>query len=361
MSHTKEDLKELQSKSLEEKIQISTARIIEWYEHWDGKVAISFSGGKDSTVLLDLVRNIYPDVPAIFCDTGLEFPEIRDFVKSITNVEILKPKKSFVQVLSEVGYPLGSKRTSLNIEYGRKARERNDEAKFNEYCNGVRHGKDGTNYVYMPICKQLRPLIDAPVRISNKCCDIMKKKPIHEYCKRTGRKTINGTMATESKQRELGWIKTGCNVFSIGREVSHPMSFWTEQDVLLYIKRYHLPYASVYGDLIELQNGQLEFTGRQRTGCVFCGFGCHLEKEPNRFQTLAKTHPQLYDYCMRGGKYDDSGMWIPDKGLGMAKVLDYINVKWWNDGDEAKRDEYRAKYKEKEEIEQSRKKSSQTD
>lgn len=78
MSHTKEDLKELQSKSLEEKIQISTARIIEWYEHWDGKVAISFSGGKDSTVLLDLVRNIYPDVPAIFCDTGLEFPEINE-------------------------------------------------------------------------------------------------------------------------------------------------------------------------------------------------------------------------------------------------------------------------------------------
>ena len=94
---------------------------------------------------------------------------------------------------------------------------------------------------------------------------------------------------------------------------------------------------------------------------MFCGYGCHLEKEPNRFQTFAKTHPQLYDYCMRGGKYDDSGMWIPDKGLGMAKVLDYINVKWWNDGDEAKRDEYREKYKEKEEIEQSRKKSSQTD
>ena len=60
-------------------------------------------------------------------------------------------------------------------------------------------------------------------------------------------------------------------------------------------------------------------------------------------------------------KYDESGMWVPDKGLGMAKVLDYITVKWWNDGDEAKRDEYRAKYKEKEEIEQSRKKSSQTD
>ena len=79
MSHTKEDLKELQSKSLEEKIQISTARIIEWYEHWDGKVYISNSGGVDSTVLSDLVHRVYPDVPDVYCDTGLEYPELRDF------------------------------------------------------------------------------------------------------------------------------------------------------------------------------------------------------------------------------------------------------------------------------------------
>ena len=86
MSHTKEDLKELQSKTLEEKIQISTARIIEWYEGWEGQVYVSFSGGKDSTVLLDLVRKIYPDVPAVFADTGLEYPEIREFVKGYDNV-----------------------------------------------------------------------------------------------------------------------------------------------------------------------------------------------------------------------------------------------------------------------------------
>ena len=109
MSHTKEDLKELQSKSLEEKIQISTARIIEWYEHWDGKVAVSFSGGKDSTVLLDLVRNVYPDVIAVYSDTGLEFPEIRTFVKSFDNVAIVKPKLTFGEVVTKFGYPVISK------------------------------------------------------------------------------------------------------------------------------------------------------------------------------------------------------------------------------------------------------------
>ena len=89
---TKEDLKELQSKSLEEKIQISTARIIEWYENWEGQVFVSFSGGKDSTVLLDLVRKLYPDVEGVFFDTGLELPEIREFVKTKDNIKWLKPK-----------------------------------------------------------------------------------------------------------------------------------------------------------------------------------------------------------------------------------------------------------------------------
>lgn len=360
MSHTKEDLKELQSKSLEEKIQISTARIIEWYEHWDGNVFVSFSGGKDSTVLLDLVRRIYPDTKGVFVNTGLEYPEVVDFVKSINNIVILKPEKSFVQVLKSVGYPIGSKRTALNIEYGRKAINRGDIDAYNSYINGVRIGKkDGTRYNFMPVCKKLMPIVNAPVNISNKCCDIMKKKPLNNYCKQTRAKPINGTMTEESRQRLEGWVKTGCNVFTSGHEISHPLSFWTEQDILNYIYKYNLSYASAYGELKE-SNSVFYFTKCQRTGCVFCGFGCHLEKEPNRFQALAHTHPQLYDYCMRGGKYDEStGMWIPDKGLGMAKVLDYINVKWWNDGDEAKRDEYRAKYKEKEEYEQSRKKSSQ--
>lgn len=101
MSHTAEDLRALQAKTLEEKIQISTARIIEWYENWEGQVYVSFSGGKDSTVLLDLVRKIYPDVPAVFADTGLEYPEIREFVKGYDNVVWVKPKMTFSEVLTK--------------------------------------------------------------------------------------------------------------------------------------------------------------------------------------------------------------------------------------------------------------------
>lgn len=76
----------MQSWDLDRKIQVTTARIMEWYEHYNGLVYVAFSGGKDSTVLLDLVRRIYPDVPAVFCDTGLEFPEIRQFAMSVNIV-----------------------------------------------------------------------------------------------------------------------------------------------------------------------------------------------------------------------------------------------------------------------------------
>ena len=182
--------------------------------------------------------------------------------------------------------------------------------------------------------------------LGDKCCDIMKKNPAKRFEHESGLHPYVGTMAEESKQRESNWIKFGCNAFSKDRPTSNPLSFWSKSDVLEYLFKFNVPYCNaVYGDIV-CEGGTYTTTKQKRTGCVFCGYGCHLE-HPNKFQTLAQTHPQLYDYCMRGGKHDESGKWVPDKGLGMAKVLDFINVKWWNDGDEAKRDEYRAQYKEK--------------
>lgn len=109
------------------------------------------------------------------------------------------------------------------------------------------------------------------------------------------------------------------------------MSFWTEQDVLIYIKKQNLPIASVYGEIIleESAPQKLKCTGYKRTGCVFCCFGITAEKDKNRFERLRKMHPKHYDYCLNGGEYDPTdGLWKPSNdghGLGMKYVFDKIN------------------------------------
>ena len=97
------------------------------------------------------------------------------------------------------------------------------------------------------------------------------------------------------------------------------MSFWTEQDVLEYLRMTGIPYASVYGEIVE-ENGRLTTTGAKRTGCMFCMFGVHLEKEPNRFQRMALTHPKQYEFCIHK--------------LGCGSVLDFLHVPYAPNGGE---------------------------
>lgn len=300
---TKALLKEMQQLPLQRKIELSIAKIIEWYKNNDGKVYISFSGGKDSTVLLHLVRRVFPDVLAVFSDTGLEYPEIKEFVKTQENIKIIKPKISFRQVIEKYGYPVASKEIASVIE-------------------GARAGKDwalyrlnAPNTQRCAIKNRWKNLIDAPFKISAKCCWHMKKGPLKSFAKKSGLKPYIGNLAEESAMRENSWLVTGCNNYSKDGS-SQPLSFWTEQDILQYIKLCKLPIAKVYGDVIEV-DGKFTTTGVNRTGCIFCMFGVHFDKEPNRFQMLAQTHTQLYNYCMK--PYDKGG-------LGINKVLDYIKI-----------------------------------
>ena len=213
--------------------------------------------------------------------------------------------------------------------------------------------------------------LEAPFEISDLCCDIMKKKPAHEYEKGTGRKPIIATMATESVMRTQKWLQEGCNAFDVTRQNSKPMSFWTEQDVLLYIKEnadrmcktrinesktvmfygdrivsretgatienkeYYLPICSVYGDVVtdyeamgqcenqmsfadfgifDKERPLLKTTGCQRTGCVLCGFGCHLEKE-SRFLRLKETHPKFHNLLYI----------LKNNGVTYAEAIDWVN------------------------------------
>ena len=389
-AHQASDLKQMQSLPLEAKIRMTKERIKVWYESWTrfeifdtatgktrfetidtrdfraeptlkateyirsalpGQVYVSFSGGKDSTVLKHIVDSMYDDVPALFVNTGLEYPEIQKFVKEVqsgkydcfnSDVKIVRPEMRFDEVIKNYGYPVVSKEVAKNVYYARTGGEKNVHYKklFGLLTyNGEKSQFCSDNWKF---------LYDSDFLISQRCCDVMKKKPSKVYSKQTGRKSIVATMASEGRQRYIAWVRSGCNAFEGKTPRSAPLSFWTEQDILHYIKKYDVPYCSVYGEIQVKHNednfeGQinlidylgcyepediLETTGCDRTGCIFCMFGCHLEKEPNRFQSLKKTHPRQYQYCIGGGEMVD-GKWQPSKeGLGLGKVLDYIGVKY---------------------------------
>ena len=176
-------------------------------------------------------------------------------------------------------------------------------------------------------------LLDAPFEVSNQCCNVMKKNLVHRYARETGRKCITGQMASESRLRTQKWVDNGCNGFNLKEPVSNPMSFWMEQDVLRYIKENNIHICSVYGEIVrdEEIDGQismadigfaedtarLKTTGRNRTGCMFCGFGCHLEKDgQGRFEQMKTTHPKQYEYIMK--PWDEGG-------LGYKDVIDWLN------------------------------------
>lgn len=347
--HLPHDLKQMQSLPLDAKIIMTKQRIRQWYEYWDGMVYVSFSGGKDSTVLKHIVDSMYDDVPALFVNTGLEYPEIQRFVKDIkdgaydcftSDVEIVRPEMRFDEIIKKYGYPAISKDVAGCVYWAKRGSPTRIKR-----LNGELIMKNGQPSMFN--CAKWKFMLDAPFEVSNECCRIMKKKPSKKYEKETGRKPFLGLLAEESIKRQSAWMKTGCNAFNIDRPQSQPMAFWTEQDVLHYIKSYDVPYVSVYGDIVPKPNddwleGQLTVfdllddyddvplttTRCDRTGCIFCMFGCHLEKEPNRFQKLKETHPRQYEYCIGGGEMVD-GKWQPSKeGLGLGKVLDYIGVKY---------------------------------
>ena len=118
--HDAQRLKELQALPLERKIMITQTRIIEWYQKFNGNVYVSFSGGKDSTVLLHIARKMFPDIPAVFSNTGLEYYEIQRFTFWSDNVTIIRPKMRFDEVVSTYGYPLISKEVAEAIYYARR-------------------------------------------------------------------------------------------------------------------------------------------------------------------------------------------------------------------------------------------------
>lgn len=313
----KEELKLLQSYPLELKEKKSMARIQEAiYKYCFDGLYVSVSGGKDSLVLQHLVDRVNPNIIKVGCDTGLEYPSVRENMYKLCDI-IIKPDMNFKEVLTKYGYPIISKEQSQFIYQYRNAKSEKTKA-TRWYGNKWGRGKISEKWKY---------ILARDIKVSDKCCDVMKKKPFKKFEKETGKIPILGKMAIESSKRTQDYIKQGgCNAFNNKRPKCEPLGFWTEQDILQYILKYNLTnlLPEEYGEIMEV-DGVLKTTKLNRTGCMFCMYGLHLEQN-NRFDYMKEKHPKIYDYCMRGGKYDDEGWWIPDKGLGMKKVIKhYLN------------------------------------
>lgn len=404
--HTMNDLYQMQSLPLSAKLRMTEFRIRQWIEEFgrDG-VYVSFSGGKDSTVLLDIIRNRmdYKDIPAVFVDVPTQYPELKQFALTWDNVEVLKPEISFMEVCEKYGFPLISKEVADTVCEAKKyftrvidenklqtdrqtgswavadilgvprrgdAKENPDYLnlkngiipdyddiyeylKQNDIKTNVRvdilygrllHKENGivTNeYIKQYDKSKYKFMLYSPFEVSGQCCRIMKKKPLKEYAKRTNRMPITAQMASESKLRTSQWIKYGCNMFDATHPISNPMSFWTEQDILLYIKEHNLPICSVYGDVVpdwdktddvegqmtisdlegfnnmelfDAERPPLKTTGCKRTGCMLCGFGCHLNHD-DRFLQLKETHPKMYALLDV----------IKNNGITMREAIEWLN------------------------------------
>lgn len=294
-------LRTRQAWTLEQKIDHSLGVIEQFNSHFDGQVFVSFSGGKDSCVMLSLVELLLPNVPCMFIMTGCESPSVCRFIRQMKadghNIEMVRPQKTLRQVFAEYGFPLVSKEVSHDIAAVRR----------NPYCESSRKKLWLDNPHHIP--ERWMYLLNEPYEVSERCCFWLKKKPSHDYMKRTGRHPYLGLLASEGYTRQTAYIsRGGCNSFrEDGKQIatSWPLAIWTEQDVWQYIKDRRLAIPDIYDK------------GATRTGCMGCGFG--VQRSTEGLEVMRREWPRWYELIMN---YENNGIHYGDA---IQKVIEKAN------------------------------------
>lgn len=277
-------------------------------------------GGKNSTVLLHLVIQQAPNIPVIYNDTGVEFPETREFVEKTKqdwklNLHIARPEPgvSFWDISERLGWPLLGKEQSDNIERGQKKLEAaiawlESEAKAckpeQETSGNGFHPKNGGNGGNGRLTKEQiislagldklsdmeLAMVGARVEISTRCCEYLKERPTKKLELELGADCkFLGIMASKSRRRALVWIDHGDyyyhkDYFKRTRGIwkASPLSIWMESDIWEYHEKNKLPHCKIYD------------MGHDRNGCWTCGMGVKF----GQFEKLRKSHPKLFYYLM---------------------------------------------------------------
>ncbi len=281
-----EQLRKMQQYPLEKKIEKAVAVLEEAATEFGVEnLVLCDSGGKDSSVLSHIATHYWKkDILHLFSNTTCEFPETLQKIKEKAieegiDIVMVSPNMSFNQVVKEYGFPMISKNISKSIRIYNRTQSPETEWKIRDYME-----------------RRENKWVDAlSCPFSDRCCDKLKKEPMRRFQKAFGIKcAIVGTTAEESRQRTKEWIETGCNSFSGSNPKSMPLSIWTEKDIWEYINKHNIKLSRVYDNY-------------DRQGCLYCGFGIHLEKgEKNRIQKLKETHPHAYGVFLRNyAKYFD--------------------------------------------------------
>ena len=292
---------------LDDRIRDACHRIEELYHETEGKCYVSFSGGKDSTVLLALIKlceeilTIPPNsIPAVFCNTGIEMQVTVDFVNWVKenyypNVVIIRPEKSFDWVIKNYGKPVRSKLKSEFLQrYHHSTRTRN--VMQNLVIGVSNSGKVATRSKLAD--RDMHMLHDNfPINASNKCCSIMKKKPMTKYARDTGAKGFMvGIRMGEGGARELNTIHHSdkakiCTSISRGYIKKAVIIDWSEEEVNEFIDKYNVPLSEAYTKY-----------GFTRTGCCACPYARDVSRnleylfkyEPNRYKAMMHWLKDVY-------------------------------------------------------------------
>ena len=282
-------------------------------------------GGLDSITLLLFLRSNGLNIPAISV-TSLEDKSIQA-VHTQLGVIPIKPLKSKVEVIKEYGYPVISKSKAAKIEI---IQQENEKQTFIHAIMTGEMGKQGKFghsedlklqdkwiRLFGGMYQHHRPDMKckiAPFKVSNRCCEWLKKKPVADWQKENNSYPYLGMMASEGGQREIDLKTRGCNFYGTKVTRSCPFAPFMRQDLLQLALDLNVPVPEIYGEIKRKPDGTLYTTRAQRTGCSMCGFGIHIEKRPHRFDRLREDNPKEWEFWM----YD----------MGWGKVLDWIGVEW---------------------------------